>query len=146
MKTVDSISGGEAQRLALAILVNSGANLLVLDEPTNHLDVESREALEDALQAFDGTLLLDLARPGAAGGGGQPDRSCSRTGGCEATRAAGPSTGRRRRSARSCDAEPGGKRARAPEGAQQEPDRRRPAARARGRGWPSGACGSWRRS
>jgi ATP-binding cassette, subfamily F, member 3 len=58
MKTVDSISGGEAQRLALAILVNSDANLLVLDEPTNHLDVESREALEDALQAFEGTLLL----------------------------------------------------------------------------------------
>ncbi len=58
MKTVDAISGGEAQRLALAILVDSGANVLVLDEPTNHLDVESREALEDALQAFDGTLLL----------------------------------------------------------------------------------------
>jgi ATP-binding cassette, subfamily F, member 3 len=58
LKTVDSISGGEAQRLSLAILVNSGANVLVLDEPTNHLDVESREALEDALQAFAGTLLL----------------------------------------------------------------------------------------
>jgi ATP-binding cassette subfamily F protein 3 len=57
-KAVTSISGGEAQRLALAILVNSGANVLVLDEPTNHLDVESREALEDALRAFDGTLLL----------------------------------------------------------------------------------------
>ena len=57
-KTVDAISGGEAQRLALAILVSSDANLLILDEPTNHLDVESREALEDALRAFDGTLLL----------------------------------------------------------------------------------------
>ncbi len=57
-KTVDAISGGEAQRLALAILVNSDANLLILDEPTNHLDVESREALEDALQAFQGSLLL----------------------------------------------------------------------------------------
>jgi len=58
MKTLDSISGGEARRLSLAILVSSDANLLVLDEPTNHLDVESREALEDALQAFDGSLLL----------------------------------------------------------------------------------------
>ncbi len=58
MKPARDISGGEAQRLALALLVNSDSNLLVLDEPTNHLDVESREALEDALQGFGGTLLL----------------------------------------------------------------------------------------
>src|SRR5213078_4023636 len=51
-------SGGERRRLSLAILVQSSANLLVLDEPTNHLDVESREALEDALRAFPGTVLL----------------------------------------------------------------------------------------
>jgi ATP-binding cassette, subfamily F, member 3 len=57
-KSASAISGGEAQRLSLAILVNSDANLLILDEPTNHLDVESREALEDALQAFLGSLLL----------------------------------------------------------------------------------------
>ena len=42
----------------MAILVNSNSNLLILDEPTNHLDVESREALEEALQAFGGTVLL----------------------------------------------------------------------------------------
>jgi ATP-binding cassette subfamily F protein 3 len=57
-KPLAGLSGGERQRLSLAILVNSGANVLILDEPTNHLDVESREALEDALQAFDGSLLL----------------------------------------------------------------------------------------
>ena len=58
VKPVTALSGGEAQRLGLAILVSAGANLLVLDEPTNHLDVESREALEDALARFDGSLLL----------------------------------------------------------------------------------------
>ena len=57
-KPVTALSGGEAQRLGLAILVSTGANLLVLDEPTNHLDVESREALEDALAAYDGSLIL----------------------------------------------------------------------------------------
>jgi ATP-binding cassette subfamily F protein 3 len=57
-KQLAALSGGERRRLALAIVVQSGANLLVVDEPTNHLDLESREALEDALQAFDGTLLL----------------------------------------------------------------------------------------
>jgi ATP-binding cassette, subfamily F, member 3 len=57
-KQVAVLSGGERRRLALARTVVSGANLLVLDEPTNHLDIESREALEDALQAFPGTVLL----------------------------------------------------------------------------------------
>jgi ATP-binding cassette, subfamily F, member 3 len=57
-KPVSGLSGGERQRLALAILVHSGANVLILDEPTNHLDVESREALEDALSAFAGSVLL----------------------------------------------------------------------------------------
>jgi ATP-binding cassette subfamily F protein 3 len=57
-RQVTALSGGERRRLALALLVASGANFLVLDEPTNHLDVESREALEAALEAFPGTVLL----------------------------------------------------------------------------------------
>jgi ATP-binding cassette subfamily F protein 3 len=57
-KPVAGLSGGELKRLSLAVLVNSGANMLVLDEPTNHLDLESREALEDALRGFPGSLLL----------------------------------------------------------------------------------------
>jgi ATP-binding cassette, subfamily F, member 3 len=57
-KPLDGLSGGERRRLSLAILVHSGANVLILDEPTNHLDLDSREALEAALRAFPGSLLL----------------------------------------------------------------------------------------
>jgi ATP-binding cassette subfamily F protein 3 len=57
-KPVVALSGGERRRLALALVVASGANFLLLDEPTNHLDLESREALEAALEAFPGTVLL----------------------------------------------------------------------------------------
>ena len=57
-KPVVALSGGERRRLALAHVVASGANFLVVDEPTNHLDLESREALEAALEAFPGTILL----------------------------------------------------------------------------------------
>ncbi len=57
-RQVGLLSGGERRRLALALVVASGANFLALDEPTNHLDLESREALEAALEAFPGTILL----------------------------------------------------------------------------------------
>jgi ATP-binding cassette, subfamily F, member 3 len=57
-KPLENLSGGERRRLSLAILVSGAANVLILDEPTNHLDVESREALEDALRGFAGSVLL----------------------------------------------------------------------------------------
>jgi ATP-binding cassette subfamily F protein 3 len=53
-----TLSGGERARVALAMLTLGQANLLILDEPTNHLDVESIEGLEDALEAYDGSVLL----------------------------------------------------------------------------------------
>jgi ATP-binding cassette subfamily F protein 3 len=53
-----TLSGGETARIALAMMMLSGANFLIFDEPTNHLDVESIEALEDAIDEFDGTVLL----------------------------------------------------------------------------------------
>jgi ATP-binding cassette subfamily F protein 3 len=54
----ETLSGGERARVALAMLMLSRSNLLILDEPTNHLDVESIEALEDALDRYDGTVIL----------------------------------------------------------------------------------------
>jgi ATP-binding cassette subfamily F protein 3 len=57
-REIRTLSGGERARVALALMTLSRANLLILDEPTNHLDVENIEALEDALEEFDGSVLL----------------------------------------------------------------------------------------
>ncbi len=57
-KKVGALSGGQRAKLALAVLETAHANVLLLDEPTNHLDLPAREALEDALRAFEGTILF----------------------------------------------------------------------------------------
>lgn len=57
-KEVNTLSGGERVRLALAKLMMAHDNLLILDEPTNHLDIQAKEALEKALEHYDGTLLF----------------------------------------------------------------------------------------
>ncbi len=57
-KPLRALSGGERSRLALAILALDGADLLLLDEPTNHLDIPAREALQEVLENFQGTILM----------------------------------------------------------------------------------------
>lgn len=58
LKKVADLSGGERSRLQLAKLMVTGANFLILDEPTNHLDPKTVETLEDALDAYEGTILF----------------------------------------------------------------------------------------
>ena len=68
VKPVSTLSGGEMMRLKLAILGNSPSNILILDEPTNHLDVKAKKALREALEKYEGALILVTHEPDFAEG------------------------------------------------------------------------------
>ena len=74
-KSVSVLSGGEQSRLRLCMLMDDEVNFLILDEPTNHLDIASREWIEEAVEAFDGTPVsythLDVYKRQSRGGRGQ---------------------------------------------------------------------------
>jgi len=57
-RDINSLSGGEQTKVRLALLRHQKGNVLILDEPTNHLDVQAKEALKDALIAYQGTLII----------------------------------------------------------------------------------------
>ena len=91
------LSGGERRRLMLGAVVAQGANWLVLDEPTNQLDLDGREALERALEAFPGAVLLvshDRALLDASGGSRRSISKSRR--GCARSGAGGPSSSSQR--------------------------------------------------
>ena len=136
-KPVEGLSGGERRRLSLAILVHSGANVLILDEPTNHLDLESREALEAALQGFQGAVHADLPRPRAARRGrlahdrgrGRRAALLRRRLGRVPARPRGARPGRAHRQARAKPAKPRSEPAAAPAAAGPSKNQRRQAER-----------------
>ena len=68
LKPVGNLSGGEMMRLKLAITCNSPSNILIFDEPTNHLDVKAKNALKEALLAYEGALILVTHEPDFAEG------------------------------------------------------------------------------
>ena len=73
-KRIADLSGGERNRLQLARIILLKANFLILDEPTNHMDIASREAIEESLTEFTGTVLARLARPLSPRQGHDTDR------------------------------------------------------------------------
>lgn len=68
VKPVGTLSGGEMMRLKLAIMCNTPSNILILDEPTNHLDVKAKKALKEAIEKYDGALILVTHEPDFAEG------------------------------------------------------------------------------
>ena len=62
-KYISNLSGGEQVKIKLCALMQKESNILILDEPTNHLDVSAKEALFEALQAYDGAIILVSHEP-----------------------------------------------------------------------------------